>query len=246
VAELGRAVVGNLATQVATLVARRIVAGELSPGSTLPTEAELCEVYGVSRTTVREALKKLHGKGLIAGTTRAGTRVLPTSRWSQFDTDLLTWRLESGFDEALLEELYEIRVCFEPEACRIAAQHATAEDNLRIGRAFEAMAALRTEPEKLIEADLDFHMAIVDATHNRCFVTMGVAVKAALRVSFMLLQHRADLPLDELDLHGRIRDAIAAKRGKDAARTMQELIRISRRNIASQVNSPPARRSGSL
>ena len=68
----GRVMVGNLGTQVAALLGRRIVAGDLTPGTTLPTEAELCESFNVSRTTIREALKKLHGKGLIAGTTPLG------------------------------------------------------------------------------------------------------------------------------------------------------------------------------
>jgi DNA-binding FadR family transcriptional regulator len=223
--------VGNLGTQVATLIGRRIVAGEVAPGTTLPTEAELCQAYGVSRTTVREALKKLHGKGLVAGTTRAGTVVLPTNRWNQFDSDLLTWRLESGPDEKLLEELNQIRFCFEPEACRIAAEYATAQDNARIGNAFAQMTRLRTEPPRVIEADLEFHRAIIDATHNRFFVTLGAALTTALRVSFSLLQHRGEMPQGELDLHGRIAMAIASRCGAEAAATMQELILISQRNL---------------
>lgn len=229
-------VVGNLGTQVATLIARRIVAGEMPPGATLPTEAELCQAYGVSRTTVREALKRLQGKGLVAGTTRAGTSVLPMERWNQFDQDLLTLRLEAGADADLLEELYQIRTCFEPEACRLAAANACPDDHVRIGAAFERMADLRTRPPLMIEADLDFHRAIIDATHNRFFVTLGAALGVALRVSFSLLQHRGDMPLDELEMHRRIRDSIAAGRGNEAAAAMRDLISISRRNT---VANPP-------
>jgi DNA-binding FadR family transcriptional regulator len=223
--------VGNLGTQIAALIGRRIVTGELGPGTTLPTEAELCEEYGVSRTTVREALKKLHGKGLVAGTPRSGTRVLATKRWNQFDADLLEWCFDSELSESLLQELYEIRVCFEPEACRVAALHAQPEDYERLGKAFDAMAALRTVPLKVIDADLEFHMAIVDATHNRFFITLGTAVKTALRLSFSLLQGRPDMPEAELRLHGRIAEAIAGGRGEDAAQIMRELIEISAQNI---------------
>ena len=206
--------------------------GELSPGTTLPTEAELCEQYGVSRTTIREALKKLHGKGLVAGTPRSGTRVLSTNRWNQFDADLLEWCFDAELSEALLQELYEIRLCFEPEACRVATLHARPGDHDRLRKAFEAMAALRTTPSKLIDADLEFHMAIVDATHNRFFITLGTAVKTALRLSFSLLQGRPDMPGRELELHGRIADAIAEGRGEDAANVMRELIEVSAQNIA--------------
>lgn len=232
-------VVGNLGTQVAAILGRRIVRGELAPGSTLPTEAELCDLYGVSRTTVREALKRLHGKGLVAGTTRAGTRVLPTGSWNQFDSDLLTWRLEAAPDQELLQELYEIRSCFEPEACRVAALHATAGDNRRIARAFEEMTRLRTDPPRLIEADLEFHLAIVDATRNRFFVTLGQAVRTALWVSFSLLQHRPDLPRVELEMHGRVAAAIAAGRGEEAAAEMRALIALSQKNIEASLHERP-------
>ena len=228
-------VVGNLGAQVAALIARRILAGEPGPGATLPTEAELCHRYGVSRTTVRDALKRLHGKGLVAGTTRAGTSVLPTGRWNQFDADLLAWRLEAGLDSELLGELYQVRSCFEPEACRLAAEHATAEDNGRIRDAFDRMAACRLDTARVVEADLDFHMAVVDATHNRFFISVGAAVKTALRVSFRLLQDRPDLPEDELAMHGAIAAAVAGGRGGEAADLMQALIALSQEHLSARV-----------
>jgi DNA-binding FadR family transcriptional regulator len=236
-------VVGNLGTQVAAILGQRIVRGELAPGTTLPTEVELCELYGVSRTTVREALKRLLGKGLVAGTARAGTRVLPTGSWNQFDPDLLTWRLEAAPDSELLQELYEIRSCFEPEACRVAALHATDEDNRRIARAFEDMTRLRTQPAELIKADLEFHLAIVDATRNRFFVTLGQAVRTALWVSFSLLQHRPDLPVIELEMHGRVAAAIAGGRGDEAAGEMRALIELSQKNIEASFRERPRERT---
>jgi GntR family galactonate operon transcriptional repressor len=232
---------GKLGAEVAARIGRRVVAGELAPGATLPTEAELCASFGVSRTTIRDALKRLQGKGLVAGATRAGTWVLPTSRWSQFDGDILAWRLGEGLDCGLLRELYEMRSALEPEACRRAAEHASDEDNERIGRAFAAITALRTQPAELIEADLAFHLAIVDATHNRFFIAMGPALRTALRVSFSLLQGRPDLPVEELDLHGTIARAIAVRDGEEAARIMQRLISLSQGNVADSIGPEPAR-----
>ena len=134
-------------------------------------------------------------------------------------------------DKELLQELYEIRFCFEPEACRFAAMHATDEDHARIRNAYEAMMADKDFSPRVMEADLEFHMAIVDATHNRFFVTLGQAVKTALRVSFSLLQSRPGISRDELVLHSAIADAIIAGRGEDAAQTMRDLIALARRNI---------------
>ena len=84
-------------------------------------------------------------------------------------------------------------------------------------QAYEAMAADRDFSARVLEADLEFHMAIVDATHNRFFVTLGQAVKTALRVSFSLLQSRPGIPENELVLHSAIADAIVAGRGEEAA-----------------------------
>src|SRR6187200_2604436 len=70
-----------------------ILEGEFSIGSTLPGDAELMQRFGVSRTSLREALKTLAAKGLIESKTKVGTRVLEETRWNMFDPDLLTWRL---------------------------------------------------------------------------------------------------------------------------------------------------------
>ena len=71
------------------------------PGLQGATEADLCGIYGVSRTTIREAVKRLHGKGLIEGEPRNGTRVLPTARegqrgWNAQPRGNWRWRLTEG------------------------------------------------------------------------------------------------------------------------------------------------------
>jgi GntR family galactonate operon transcriptional repressor len=66
-----------------------IVAGGFAPGEVLPTEVALCQMFCVSRTTLREAVKRLHAKGLVAVGPRTGTHVLPTRHWNQFDSDIL-------------------------------------------------------------------------------------------------------------------------------------------------------------
>ena len=228
--------VGNLGTQVAALLGRRIVAGDLSPGTTLPTEAELCENFNVSRTTVREALKKLHGKGLIAGTTRSGTRVLPTGRWNQLDSDLLTWqqiRHGQGPAAGALRDPILLRAGGLPlrrDAC-------DDEDHAHIRQAYGAMVADREYSARVMEADLEFHMAIVDATHNRFFVTLGQAVKTALRVSFSLLQSRPGIPENELVLHS----AIAERSLPGGARTPPRRCATSSRSHAATSTTGSAR-----
>ena len=67
---------------VAQGIGRGILEGEFSTGSTLPGDAELMQRFGVSRTSLREALKTLAAKGLIESKTKVGTRVLEETRWN--------------------------------------------------------------------------------------------------------------------------------------------------------------------
>ena len=84
----------NRSDQLVHDVGKKIVTGELIPGEVLPKVEELCEIYGVSRTVVREAFKGLATLGLVRSNQRSGTSVLPRSDWQWWNIDILTWLLE--------------------------------------------------------------------------------------------------------------------------------------------------------
>src|SRR5258708_7357542 len=73
-----------------------IVQGDLPVGAMLPSKEELSRRFGVSHTSLREALQTLSAKGLIAAKTRIGTWVQDETQWNMFDADILTWRLAKG------------------------------------------------------------------------------------------------------------------------------------------------------
>ena len=74
---------------VAHGIGQDIMQGRFPIGSTLPGDAELMELFGVSRTALREALKTLAAKGLIESKTKVGTKVLDRNNWNMFDSDIL-------------------------------------------------------------------------------------------------------------------------------------------------------------
>ena len=78
---------------VAHGIGQNIMQGHFPIGSTLPGDAELMELFGVSRTALREALKTLAAKGLIESKTKVGTKVLDRNNWNMFDADILDWHL---------------------------------------------------------------------------------------------------------------------------------------------------------
>ena len=225
---------GTMSSQVANHLGVRIVSGDFGPGAALPIESELCEYYGVSRTTVREAVKSLAGTRLIGVSPKVGTRVLPFSEWNLLDRDVLAWRLQAQFDVKIVEDIFEMRLCFEPRASYLAARDGTAEDHALIDHHFVELAAAHEQrlPVKTIsESALEFHLAVINASHNGLFVTIGSAVKSALRVSSEMLQRHAGPPSEDIALHDAVRTAIVGRRPKEAARAMENLLAAARERL---------------
>jgi DNA-binding FadR family transcriptional regulator len=231
----------TLGARVTAEIGRRITSGSIAPGEALPTEGALCRSLDVSRTTLREAVRKLHGKGLIEIGPRNGTRVLPTDRWNQLDTDVLAWRIEAGLGDGLVDQLYQLRNCFEPYACELAALHGTPDEHRRIRAAFEEMGGEAAYLGALVDPDLDFHMAIIAATHNEFFKSVGAAIKTALRMVFALGQERSRVPPAELTLHGEVCDAILVRKGAKAATAMRTLLSASHRSLRQTLDRPSTR-----
>ena len=77
-----------------------IVNGRLPPGEVMPTEPELAASLGVSRTTVRDAVKVLSGKGLVRTARRYGTRITPVSSWNLLDADVIAWHASGPPEDA--------------------------------------------------------------------------------------------------------------------------------------------------
>ena len=219
--------VGTMSAQIAAILGTRIVSGEFRPGDTLPVENELCQHYGVSRTVIREAVKNLSAKRLIDVSPKVGTRVLPFADWNLLDRDVLTWRLSSQFDAKIIEDIFEMRLCLEPRASFLAARDGT-EDDLRaiehhyreLKDAFDSNLAI----EATSQADLAFHLAVIHASHNALFITVGGALKSALRVSSQMLQRHATRPAEDLAAHDAVRAAIASRHSECSSRAMERLL----------------------
>lgn len=231
-------VVGTMSAQIERSLGMRIVAGEFPPGTTLPIEGELCEVYGVSRTVVREAVKALASKRLVEVSPRVGTRVLPFGDWNLLDRDVLAWRLAAQFDGKILEDIFEMRLCFEPRAAFLAARDGTEEEHATIRRHCGDIAEAHAQglpPRIAAEAALSFHLAVINASRNGLFITIGSAVKSALRLSFDRENGEAADPAENIALHQAVAEAIAKRRPEQAAQAMESLLLAWRRRLL-----PPA------
>lgn len=148
-----------------------------------PTEAELTKHHAVSRSVTREAVKMLTAKGLLTARPRKGTTVQPPSRWNLFDPDVLRWLLERKFSLELLRQFTELRIAIEPEAARIAAGAANPDGLAAIAAGYRRMEAAEAGDDDPLEADIAFHIAILQASGNPFYQQFRDVVTTALRTS---------------------------------------------------------------
>jgi DNA-binding FadR family transcriptional regulator len=237
-------VVGTMTAQVARIIGMRIVSGEFSPGNLLPVEGDLCSAYRVSRTTVREAIKQLAAKRLLEVSTKIGTRVLPFSDWNLLDRDVLAWRLNAQFDSKIVEDIFEMRLCFEPRASFLAARHGSDEGLQLIERRYRELASAYASPSALsdvravAEAELEFHLAIIAMSQNGMFITIGNGIKAALRVSSEMLHRQAATPGEHIELHDAVRHHIVTRQPDAASAAMTRLLAASRERMLRYTITP--------
>src|SRR6266545_7043572 len=153
---------GNLHHAVAEDIGARILRGEFAPGTLLPNEAEWCQAYKVSRTAVREAIRMLAAKGLVASRPKIGSRVEPRERWNLLDRDVLSWYGSVPDRKRFLVSVQQMRYIFEPEAAALAAENRTPEQLAQIETACREMGEASSLQSRT-KADVRFHLAILRA-----------------------------------------------------------------------------------
>jgi DNA-binding FadR family transcriptional regulator len=173
--------------QVADALREEILNGELPPGGALPPERELCERFGVGRTTVREALRALQTKGLAVATgpTSPLRVVAPDALTADPLRDTLVHLLRLG--RVPLDDLIGLRIALEGAGAEQAATRDPRPDLTAARDQIAFMRAAGTDLEAFEIADLRFHLEIVRASGNQALTIMMLAVRDT--VSKALLSH---------------------------------------------------------
>ncbi|WMS43557.1 FadR/GntR family transcriptional regulator [Acuticoccus sp. MNP-M23] len=218
---------------VVSTLAKQILGGTFVPGEKLPSEADLSERFSVSRTALREAIRTLAGKGLIASRTRSGTVVLPSTQWNHLDPELLAWREMMEPDYAFIRSLNESRMAIEPAAARLAAERATSTDLGHIDAAFAWMnRATTSDIDDAAKADEAFHFAVLVASHNPFYASFGAVIGSALRMSFRLTTSASANYRKTLQIHGEVLEAIRMRDPVLAGQVMHQLVAMGSSDLA--------------
>ena len=209
--------------QVADQLREFVLKGGLQLGQRLPVEAELSEMFGVSRSTVREALRVLSAQNLVRTVRGVGGGSFVTQPDAGHVTEFLqaSLGLLSGSDEVTLDELLEAREMLEVPAARLAAERATDVDRT------ELQACLTTPDgadDELGKAR-DLHSIIAAAAHNSLLAVMADAVFNVLKIRYLPDRVVVDLAPGIDGDHELIVAAIVAGDGDKAAATMRDHLR---------------------
>lgn len=152
----------KISKQIFEHIEKMIKNEKLQKGDKLPTEAELTEMFSVSRTPIREALSVLEASGLIKSTQGGGNIVQETSA-----INLLEMPILENIDIDQVLQLMEVRIILETEAASLSARRRTKEDLVAIEKSFyEIEEGIKNNKGIGHEEDIAFHNAIINATHN--------------------------------------------------------------------------------
>lgn len=215
---VSRATTLSLPDRLSVDLERLILEGELGPGDRLPPERELAEHFGVSRVSIREALRELENRGLIDRRPGRGTIVLSPGERANLSDDAL------GIVATLRPELHdimELRAIVEPPIARITANRANTRDLAQLRELVEAMEADVTK-ERYAELDRAFHQSIAQYTHNPLLalineqIAQQIAPSRASRYQTKARRNASSIA------HRRIFEAIAAGDGDLAEHEARE------------------------
>lgn len=214
----------TISVSLAAHLERLIASGELAPGVRLPSERDLAASWGVSRSSVREALHELDAKRLLDRAPGRGTIVRPAS-------DDVREMLRLGDRVTDAEHAAELRLVIEPQIAALAAERAT-ESALVMLEAALQQADASLSPDRSVELDQEFHLLLAQATRNPLLTTM-LGLASSWTLEHRRHSHRTRRARQaSIDGHWLILRAVAAGDATAAQHAMEGHLASVRRLIA--------------
>lgn len=209
----------TLTEQVAAGLTALIEQGELAPGTLLPSESKLAHEFGVSRPVVREALKALAAKDVVAIANGKGAIVRPMSSDPLRDFFRRALRVR----HATAVELLEVRRGIEVESATLAAQRRTAAELEELRQILPALGEALHDPAAFVAADTEFHLLVASASHNPMLYHLIESIREPMQDSMRAVsRQRVSKAQHEFALtaHARIVAAIERAAPEEAGRAM--------------------------
>jgi GntR family transcriptional repressor for pyruvate dehydrogenase complex len=212
----------GIVDQIIELISR----GVLKPGERMPSEKQLCQQFAVGRTSVREALRSLSVMGILESHAGDGTFVSEDN--SRYLEKTLQWSLL--LDRKVVEDLIETRLTLESETSFLAAERARPEDLQEILAAIEGMERSANQPDRYLDFDLRFHLAIARASQNSILFQLLSMIRGYLQT--WIKETLSAPPADDSELratksiaeHRSVLSALEKRNAESARQAMREHI----------------------
>ncbi len=225
----------TLSSQVAERMEREII-NRGSAGDRLPSEASLCEGYGVSRTIIREAMKTLHARGLVDSKPGSGAHI--TKPEAQ-DVSALMERI-IRMDSIDYRSTFELRSILESAAVELASQRADEEQLREMDEILERLKGQDLSPDQRLALDFQFHLLIANATGNQLLATLVEAMSNIIKYSMRSGVFVHGGIEDSILRHQKIMDALYAHDPALARDAMREHLDQSYINVRHHQSEPDA------
>ncbi len=219
----GRKPARNLNAEIAFKIGERICSGEFAPGAALPNEAEWGNIFGASRTAIREGMKILQAKGLIISRPKIGSRVAPRESWNLLDKDVFAWHGAAVGRKAFIATTQEFRRHIEPGIAELAAIKRSTLQVEAMGKRLAEMRNANTF-EAIVEADVAFHRELLNAANNELLNPFTVLIEQTLSSLFEFTTQANPKYRQAVHLHERIWKAVKDQDPEAARKAMQALI----------------------
>jgi GntR family transcriptional repressor for pyruvate dehydrogenase complex len=208
----------TLTADICKKLVTHLLQGDWTEGDRVPAERELCQQLGVGRASLREALKALEIMGMLE--TRLGEGTFVCAR-SEFLSRPLLWAI-TGSKQADTHELVESRKLIEVEMAGLAAERADPDELKAIGTCLDEMEAAKGNAPRFLEADLNFHLAIGAAAHNRILMNALHLIRNLLRQWIGQTLQLSSVAAEAQQQHAEIFMAIAKRNPTAARETMKK------------------------
>lgn len=206
--------------QLAGLLRERITSGDLRVGDRLPSESALAEQAGVSRSTVREALRILEQGGLVE---RASPRIMVVADRSE-DPDFRELRRALRQHNVTFHHLHEAMMTLDPELTRFAAQRADRSDVKELNEALEAQEEHLGHLAEWSRLDVEFHSMLAEIAANPALVIAREPISQVLMPALYRFMDTRDMAEHATKYHRRIVEEIEVRDPDTAAAVMRRHI----------------------
>lgn len=227
-----------LSSRVASELERLILHNHLAVGTRLPSERDLADQFGVSRTVIREAVRTLIARGLLEVKTGSGTVVRQVTSSSAVES--MSRLLASRSDRFTHERIGEVRRVLEVEIAGLAAERRTPDDLAALADILSQAALRLDDPETFVQTDVAFHEALARATHNDLFLIILSSIAETMIDVRRLGLRVPGTPARAIDYHRRIFSAVEARDVEGARRAMDQHMDEARQTMARAIEQGAA------